>query len=103
MLVVYGHYKYFNSFSAGTVFIRQNLYMYSEILTSKVGPRTERVSVVPMLFLCWVSDAHGELTSSKSATLILLFFYRFFVTLYNLILYTLGSFVLPPRPTTSSG
>ena len=25
MLWVYGHYKYFNSFSAGTVFIRQNL------------------------------------------------------------------------------
>ena len=24
MLWVYGHYKYFNSFSAGTVFIRQN-------------------------------------------------------------------------------
>ena len=25
MLWVYGHYKYFNSFSAGTIFIRQNL------------------------------------------------------------------------------
>ena len=25
MLLVYGHEKYFNSFSAGTVFIRQNL------------------------------------------------------------------------------
>ena len=36
MLWVYGHYKYFNSFSAGIDFRRQ-------ILTSKVDPRTEMV------------------------------------------------------------
>ena len=36
MLWVYGHYKYFGSFSAGIVFIRQNL-------TYKDDPRTERV------------------------------------------------------------
>ena len=35
MLWVYGYYKYFNSFSVGTVFIRQ-------ILTYKDGPHTER-------------------------------------------------------------
>ena len=37
MLWVYDHYKYFNSFNAGTVFIRQ-------ILMHKDGPRTERVN-----------------------------------------------------------
>ena len=36
MLSVYDHYKYFKSFSAETVFIRQNQ-------TYKDGPRTERV------------------------------------------------------------
>ena len=36
MLWVSGSEKYFNSFSAGIVFISQNL-------TSKVGPRAERV------------------------------------------------------------
>ena len=36
MLSVYDHYQYFRSFSAGTVFIRQNL-------TYKNGPRAERV------------------------------------------------------------
>ena len=38
LLWVYGHYKYFYSFSAGTVFIRQNL-------TYKDGPCTERVKL----------------------------------------------------------
>ena len=36
MLCVYGHYKYFNSVTVGTVSIRQ-------ILMYKDGPRTERV------------------------------------------------------------
>ena len=39
--MVYGHYKYCNSFSAGTVFLRQNL-MYKD------GPRVERVKSVYM-------------------------------------------------------
>ena len=38
MLWVYDHYKYFNSFSAEIVFIRQNM-MYKDC------PRTERVNV----------------------------------------------------------
>ena len=38
MLWVYDHYKYFNSFSAEIVFIRQNM-MYKD------SPRTERVNV----------------------------------------------------------
>ena len=38
MLWVYDHYKYFNSFSAGAVVIRQNL-------TSRDGPRTEKVNI----------------------------------------------------------
>ena len=41
MLWVYGDYKYFNSFSAGTVFIR----VYRrQLLTYKDGPRAERVN-----------------------------------------------------------
>ena len=36
MLWVYGHYKQFKSYSAGIDFRRQNL-------TSKVGPRADRV------------------------------------------------------------
>ena len=39
MLWVYGHYKYFNSYSAGTVFKRLNL-------TSTDGPRAESVVVI---------------------------------------------------------
>ena len=39
VLLVYGNYKYFNSFSSGTDFRRQ-------ILTSEVGPRAERVKSV---------------------------------------------------------
>ena len=39
MLCVYGHYKYFNYFSAGTDFRRQKL-------TYKDGPRAERVNNV---------------------------------------------------------
>ena len=38
MLGVYCHYKDFNYFSAGTVFIRQ-------IITYKDGPRTERLTI----------------------------------------------------------
>ena len=38
MLRIYGHYKYFITFSAGTVFI-------SQILTYKNGPRAEGVNV----------------------------------------------------------
>ena len=38
MLWVYDHYKYFYSYSAGIVFIRQ-------ILTTKVDPRAERVKI----------------------------------------------------------
>ena len=38
MLCVYGHYKFYNSFSARAVFGRQ-------ILTSKDGPRAERVNI----------------------------------------------------------
>ena len=38
MVWVYGHYKYFISYRAGIVFIRQ-------ILTYKDDPRTERVNV----------------------------------------------------------
>ena len=41
MLWVYGHYKYFNSFSAGTVFIRQNL--------TSVDVRFWRIKTVPAL------------------------------------------------------
>ena len=43
MLWVYGHYKNLNSFSAGTVFIRQ-------ILTYKDGSRTDRVTVCVFFF-----------------------------------------------------
>ena len=42
-LWVYGHYKYFNFFSAGTDFIRQNL-------TSVDGPRAERVDADTHIF-----------------------------------------------------
>ena len=38
MLWVNGHYKFFNSLSAGTAFIRQNVY--------EDGPRAERVNVI---------------------------------------------------------
>ena len=41
MLWVYGPYKDFNSFSAGTDISRQNL-------TSKVGPRTVRIKIFVM-------------------------------------------------------
>ena len=41
MLWVYSHYKYFNSFSAGTVFIRQNL--------TSTGVRFRRIKTVPAL------------------------------------------------------
>ena len=44
MLWVHGHYKYFNSFSAGTVFIRHNL-----TSAYKVGPRTERANSLVFL------------------------------------------------------
>ena len=37
MLLFHDHYKYFNAFSAGTVFIHQTL-------TYKDGPRAERVN-----------------------------------------------------------
>ena len=37
VLWVHGHYRYFNSFSAGTVFIRKTL-------TYKYSPRTEKVN-----------------------------------------------------------
>ena len=40
MLWVYRHYKYLNSFSAGSVFIRQ--YLTPEDV--KDGPRTEKVN-----------------------------------------------------------
>ena len=43
MLCVYDHYKYFDSFSARTVFIRQ-------ILTYKDGPRTERVEQIHFIY-----------------------------------------------------
>ena len=39
MLWVYGHYEYFDFFSAGIDFIRQNL-------TYEDGPRAERVNAV---------------------------------------------------------
>ena len=39
MLLVYGHYKYFNYFSAGAVFIRL-------ILTCEDGPRAEKVKAL---------------------------------------------------------
>ena len=45
MLWVYGHYKYCNSFIAGTVFIWQ-------ILTHESGPHTERVEVKICKYLC---------------------------------------------------
>ena len=51
MLWVYIPYKYFNSFSAGIVFIHQNLQgpslyvrIWCQILTYKDGPRADRVS-----------------------------------------------------------
>ena len=44
MLWFYGHDIFFNSFSAGTVFRRQ-------ILTSKDGPRAEKVKRFPESFL----------------------------------------------------
>ena len=43
MLWVYGHYKYFHSYSAGIDFSRQNLTSRRQILTTKVDPRTVRV------------------------------------------------------------
>ena len=43
MLWVHGHYKYFNTFSAGTVFIRQNL-------TYKDGPRAEKVNFARLAY-----------------------------------------------------
>ena len=59
MLWVYGYYKYFNSFSAGTVFIRQNLPSTDvrfwriktvpyrrQIVTCEEGPRAERVKII---------------------------------------------------------
>ena len=56
MLWVYGHYKLFTSFSAGTVFRRQILTSKDgpraeKNLTSKDGPRAERVDRVN-LFWC---------------------------------------------------
>ena len=42
MLWVYGHYKYFYSYSAG-------IYFWRRILTSKVDPRAVRVKVLHML------------------------------------------------------
>ena len=45
MLWVYDSYKYFHSFSAGVVFICQNL----QILTYKDDPRTETVNIVTEL------------------------------------------------------
>ena len=49
MLWIYGHYIYFDSFSAGTVFIglRQNM-MSVDVRFRRLykdGPRTERVTV----------------------------------------------------------
>ena len=46
MLWGYGRYKYFNSFSAGIDFRRQNLTSRGQILTYKDGPRTERVEQI---------------------------------------------------------
>ena len=43
MLWVYDLYKYFNSVSTGTVFIRQNLTSRRQILMYEDGPRFERV------------------------------------------------------------
>ena len=44
---VYGHYKYFLSYSAGTVFIRQNLtYTRRHILTHKDDPLTQTWQVL---------------------------------------------------------
>ena len=37
MLSVYDHYKYFNSFSAGTIFIRQNL-TFTDVRRIKTVP-----------------------------------------------------------------
>ena len=47
MLWVYDHYKYVNFFSAGTVFIRQNL-MY------KRGPHAERINIIFRLYFIFV-------------------------------------------------
>ena len=46
MLWVHGHYIYINSYSAGIVFIRQNLTCRRQILTYEDDPRTEGVSTV---------------------------------------------------------
>ena len=46
MLWVYGRFTYFNPYSVGIDFRRQNLWTSDyrrQILTSKDGPRTERV------------------------------------------------------------
>ena len=43
MLWVYGHCKYFNAFSAGNGFIRQNVRFWRQILAYKDGPRVKRV------------------------------------------------------------
>ena len=44
MLWVYGHYKYFYSYSARIDFSRQNLMYRRQILTTKVDPRAVRVN-----------------------------------------------------------
>ena len=59
MLWVYDHYKYFNSVSGGTVFIRQNL-------TYKDSPRSDRVKtlnviilILTQLLLCLATATHN--------------------------------------------
>ena len=60
MSCVYSHYKYFYSLSAGIDFRRQ-------ILTSKVGPRTERVQgflwLATLIVFC--SDPGGKVCTSN--------------------------------------
>ena len=45
MLWVYGNYKYLNSFSAGTMFIRQDFYR-RQILTYKESSCAEKVNIL---------------------------------------------------------
>ena len=55
MVWSYGRYKLLNSFSAGTVFRRQ-------ILTSKVGLRTEKVNIdcLSCIYVYIMNRLHGH-------------------------------------------
>ena len=54
MLWGYDHYKYFNSFSVGTVFIRQN--RRRQILTHKDGLILNYLKFSPITRICLFSD-----------------------------------------------